>query len=114
MSPLPYSTITAQDDKLSVQHIGHVAVDSGLLVVGDPRYLAPHADLLAAADAECLLPPAGEPVRRLDFANASPEALKGVAGLIIPSGGDCVFPVLVEYDGDEPVRIVIDLDPEVA
>lgn len=95
-------------DTTTCEHVGDVAVDSGLITVGDPCYLAEHADLLAeGADR---LPPEGERARRLDFATGSPDAPKGMAGLIVPTWGDHVFPVFVEYDGAEPVRIIVDLD----
>jgi hypothetical protein len=70
--------------------IGHVAIDSGHVVIGDPHHLADHGERLR--DSANVLAAGGEPISRLDFVEGCPDAPKGVAGLVIPTGGDHVFP----------------------
>ena len=83
--------------------LGAVEVDSGMLVVGDPIHLLPHAakarpglDAQVTIDADALVP-------------AMPIA-RDLALLLQRFGGDGRYPVYGRFDGPQLVSVRIDFE----
>jgi hypothetical protein len=83
--------------------LGHVEVDSGTLLVGDPAYVLPRKDHGAGIGWDEVLAAQGSVVR----------LAQGTVVLLQEFGGDGTFPVVGEYEDGELLRVVVEfVDPE--
>jgi hypothetical protein len=100
---------TALGGDVSWEYAGRIGVDTGMIIVGDPRYFAtPDADEHPAKDWKAFL---GLLRRKQHRGIAQLHYRRGHAGLGVVVGrfgGDGVFPVYVRRDGNMIAEMRVD------
>ena len=106
---------TALGGDVGWEYAGRIGVDTGMIIVGDPRYFAtPDADEHPAKDWKAFL---GLLRRKQHRGIAQLHYRQGHAGLGVVVGGfggDGVFPVYVRRDGNRVAEMRVDFlgEPE--
>jgi hypothetical protein len=84
------------------KYLGVVPVDAGAILITDPSYILARDGI------------GGEDYNHFLAALFEGSYMAHGMALIVQTGGDFVFPVYGDFEGDDLVRVIVDLNPNMA